>query len=198
MTTRSREELMALQLSLRRFCVMEHECYVDSDTDDHPDHSYSWCFEHANMVAKVESIISGSDMWVYRAEGASDYVPYCQWYGCQFALNPYSSGLSQDGIESELGITEEKVLEVPITPEGLYLVFDSLTINDPLMALWEWHACRFFKLPLPPMEVHRGCNGVILMRHEGWKCTKCKKLCPAHAGETCMTCIADEGKLYAA
>lgn len=175
---------------------IEPEYYVDSaDTDDHPDHTHSWCRKHADMVARIESMTIGASMHICESWSEVDVASRCEWRGCDVALRPSGGGLTDYGVDNSLGLTEEKVLEVHVYPAELVMAWQAMARDDPRWPVWEWHACKLLKLTLPKLEVHEGCHGVVLFRHEGWKCTRCKRLCPTHVTgvASCLTCVIGEG-----
>jgi hypothetical protein len=118
--------------------------YIESlDTDDHPEHSFCFCCEHADMVAHVESIMTGADMHIAAAWAGDDNAERCHWYGCDKPLD--GGGLTNYGIDSALGLTEEKPLECHVYPAELVLAARSMLDNDPRWVTWEHHARRLLR-----------------------------------------------------
>lgn len=202
-TTLSRDELAD---AISKLEPIEFEYYVDSVETD-ADHSNSWCFKHAEKVAKRETRKTGKKMHAARSWSETDIASRCEYRGCDVALRPDGGGLTDYGIDSALGITEEKPLECHVYPAELVLSEGSMRNNDIRWPLWEWHAHRLLKLPLPKIEEHYGCGGVVLPGVStgdvpgeiiGWRCTRCHKLCPAHETRykpplSCLSCLAGEG-----
>lgn len=152
---------------------IEREFYVDSiETDDHPSHSHSWCWDHARMVAKVESILVGAPMLVAAGGSASDRAPRCEWHGCDIALR---AELTDYGIDDALAMTEERPLECGAMPASLVLVADSLVSKDPRWKIWHWHAAVLVGDPTPSVETHDSCGGVVLLRRGEFWCSRCRR-----------------------
>lgn len=178
--------------ALEALAPMTPECYVDGDNN--PGHEFSWCGEHADMVARVEALTAGTTLWACRSDARSDVVMHCEWRGCGIVLRP-GGGLTDAGVDSALGITEEKVLKCHTYPAELFLSYMSMSSFDPRWPLWDWHACKLLKKPLPEIEEHTNCGGVILFEPDKkyWQCTRCHNICTLHVGTTatCMTCMVE-------
>lgn len=123
---------------------IEREYYVDStETDDHPEHFHSWCFAHADMVARVEALTVGAEMFATSAWTESDSAARCEWYGCDVALK--AGGLTDYGVDTALGLTEEDPLAVHVYPAELVLASNAMRDDDPRWATWEHHAKKLLK-----------------------------------------------------
>lgn len=115
--------------------------YIDSiETDDHPEHYWSFCREHAEMVARAESILTGASMHIAAAWAGDDSAARCDWYGCDKPLD--GGGLTDYGVDSALALTEEKPLEAHVYPAELVLAARAMCADDPRWATWEAHAKR--------------------------------------------------------
>lgn len=120
--------------------------YIDSDeTDDHPEHYNSFCRKHADMVARVESIMTGASMFIAAAWAGDDNAERCDWYGCDKPLD--GGGLTDYGVDDALGLTESKPLEAHVYPAELILAARAMycTDDDPRWATWEAHARRLLR-----------------------------------------------------
>lgn len=115
--------------------------YIDSDeTDDHPEHYFSFCREHAVKVARIEAMLVGASMYVAAAWGGDDSAERCDWYGCDKPLD--GGGLTDYGVSDALALHEEKPLEAHVYPAELVLAARGMGPNDPRWATWEAHAKR--------------------------------------------------------
>lgn len=118
--------------------------YVDSDeTDDHIAHHFSFCREHADMVARVEAMTTGATMFIAAAWAPDDNAERCGWYGCDKPLD--AGGLTDYGVESALGLTEEKPLECHVYPAELALSARAMDADDSRWPTWEAHATKMLK-----------------------------------------------------
>jgi hypothetical protein len=125
---------------------IELEYYIDStETDDHPSHSDSWCFKHADMVARVEALLVGAEMLVTGSWSEVDGAPRCMWRGCGVALRSNGGGLTSYGVDSALGLTETDPRRCHVYPAELVLSAQSMSDDDPRWELWEFHARRLLR-----------------------------------------------------
>lgn len=170
----TRDEMLT---ALGQLEEVEVEYYVHSaDTDDHPSHAHSWCFKHADMVSRVAALLAGESMLVVRSWAETDVAARCEWHDCDVALCPDGAGLTDHGVDSALGLTEQRPLACHVYPTELVMAHAALATGDPRWRVWEWHACRLLGQPLPPIETHGRCGGVVMLRHDGWRCSSCRRV----------------------
>ncbi len=123
---------------------IEQLYYIDSDeTDDHPEHTNSFCRKHADMVAKIASITTGCAMHIAAAWAGDDRAVRCDWYGCDIALD--GGGLTNYGIDDALGLTETDPDACHVYPAELRLAYQSMAYADARWAQWVRHAERLIK-----------------------------------------------------
>lgn len=115
---------------------------IDSDeTDDHVTHDYSFCWEHAQMVARGDAIITGFEMFpVNVSQGEADHEEWCAFHGCSKALNTGSP--TDEWINSALGLTEEDPYAATVTPYELARSYWNMLIDDKRWTIWLRQAKR--------------------------------------------------------
>jgi hypothetical protein len=115
---------------------------IDSDeTDDHVTHDYAFCFEHADMVARGDSILTGFEMFpVNVSQSETDHEEWCAFHGCGKALNTGSP--TDEWIDSALGLTEEDPYAVSVTPYELARSACNMLIDDKRWTVWMRQAKR--------------------------------------------------------
>lgn len=163
-----------LEVAVADLETIKTEYYVEpEDPCDDALRCASFCREHAMMLARVEGGTFGAG-WSER-----DHPERCEWHGCDVALR--AGGLTSHGVDSALGLTETGPLECHVYPAELVLAGDAMDPRDPRWALWEYHACKLLKLPLPQVPTHENCGGVILFNdttvltdHKLAKCSGCR------------------------
>lgn len=115
--------------------------YVDSDEiDNHIPHFYSFCREHAAMVARIEALCEGASHYIAAAWAGDDSAQRCDWYRCDKPLD--GGGLTDYGVDEALALHEEKPLEAHVYPAELVLAARAMCADDPRWATWEAHARR--------------------------------------------------------
>ena len=123
---------------------------LDSDeTDDHVTHDTVFCRVHADMVARIDALLVAASMHISDVSwGESDGNEYCAFYGCGVELN--TGSLTSYGVDSSLGLTEERPLECAVSPYELRRSALAMRDSDPRWATWEaqgrrvlrWHRTR--------------------------------------------------------
>lgn len=115
---------------------------IDSDeTDDHAEHSFVFCREHAGMVAHGDSIIEGSEMHIHDVSlGEADGVERCWFHGCGVELD--TGSLTRNGVNCALALTETDPFESCVTPYELAASAAAMSADDPRWETWERQARR--------------------------------------------------------
>lgn len=115
---------------------------IDSDeTDDHVSHDNVFCWEHAKMVAIVDSILTGAEMFpVNVSQSETDSQEWCAFHGCSKAVNTGSP--TDHWIDSALGLTEEDPYACHVTPYELARSAWNMTHDDPRWSVWIRQAKR--------------------------------------------------------
>lgn len=115
--------------------------YIDSsDSDDHIAHHYTFCREHAQIVAKYEALETGASMYIADAWSGDDSIQRCAFGGCDIEL--YTGGLTDDGVDSALALTERNPLACSVTLVELMQSANVMADNDPRWAMWIKQAQR--------------------------------------------------------
>lgn len=118
--------------------------YIESpDTDDHPEHYNSFCYEHGRMVALGESILSGFQMYATRGWSGDDSVQRCAWHRCDQELD--MGGLTSCGVDCALALTESDPYRSSVTPAELALSAESMLDDDKRWDVWVKQATRVLR-----------------------------------------------------
>ena len=118
---------------------------IDSDeTDDHVTHDYAFCYEHALMVARGDSILTGYSMFVVDvSQSETDTEEWCAFSGC---CKPLNTGSPTDHwIDSALGLTESDPYAVTVTPYELARSACNMTGDDRRWPVWFRQAERVLR-----------------------------------------------------
>jgi hypothetical protein len=118
---------------------------IDSDeTDYHVTHDYAFCCEHALIVARGDSILTGFAMFPVNVSGSvTDHEELCAFYGCDKPLN---TGWPTDAwIDSALGLTETDPYACSVTPYELARSAANMTITDHRWPVWFRQARRVLR-----------------------------------------------------
>jgi hypothetical protein len=116
---------------------------IDSnETDDHVTHDYAFCWEHAKMVARGDSILTGFEMFpVNVSQGETDHEEWCAFHGCGEPINTGSP--TDEWIDSALGLTETDPYAVSVTPYELVRSAANMLIDDRRWTVWMRQAKRW-------------------------------------------------------
>lgn len=122
--------------------------YVNVDIDE-PDSCFGmdFCFEHADMVARINTLKMGVTSWVASTYG--DQVEnhrHCEFYGCDRHLD--IGALSDYGVDNALGLADapDNPLSVHAYPSELERAARSMADDDPRWATWCGHARRILRV----------------------------------------------------
>lgn len=118
---------------------------IDSDeTDDHVTHDYVFCWEHAQIVARGDSILTGHEMFpVNVSGGATGHEENCAFYGCGVDLNTGSP--TDSWIDSALGLTESDPYAIHVTPYQLVRSECNMVAGDKRWPVWIRQANRVIR-----------------------------------------------------
>lgn len=112
--------------------------YVTGDAGE-PFAGADFCEPHAEIVARWETLESGTTHWVGATSMGTDGHRFCEFGGCDRHLD--FGGLTDGyGIDSALGITETNPKECHVYASELELAARSMMQGDPRWELWEHHA----------------------------------------------------------
>lgn len=113
---------------------------IDSDdARNTPDDAF--CYEHAWMVARGESILTGFEMFIVNVSmEETDHEEWCAFHGCGKPVNTGSP--TDQWIDSALGLTEEDPYAVIVTPYELSRSFWNMSIDDKRWTVWMRQAKR--------------------------------------------------------
>lgn len=115
---------------------------IDSiETDDHVTHDYAFCYEHAAMVARGDSILTGAEMFIVNvSHSETDCQEYCAFHGCGVELNTGSP--TDYWIESALGLTEEDPYKCHVTKYELIRSYWNMMHDNVKWSVWIKQARR--------------------------------------------------------
>lgn len=115
---------------------------IQSDeTDDHVTHDHAFCYEHAVMVVRGDSILTGHRMFLVNLSySEADSEEWCAFYGCNAELNTGSP--TDSWIDSALGLTEEDPYAVTVTLYELIRSEHNMTNDDKRWPVWIRQARR--------------------------------------------------------
>lgn len=111
--------------------------YVDAYSGEVTDHD-DFCREHADQVARVHALTTAEAAWIDSTSMGSDSHRECAFRGCGKHLD--FGGLTDYGVKSALGLTEEDPHRVSCYPSELELAARAMANDDPRWELWEHHA----------------------------------------------------------
>lgn len=116
--------------------------YINSDEPgDHPDHGFSFCYEHAHKVARIDVLLEGASVYVSDGSwGETDGCERCQFYGCGIELD--TGSLTDYGVDNSLALTESDPLACSVTPYELKRSAWALADDDPRWETWDAQAIR--------------------------------------------------------
>ena len=115
---------------------------IDSDETDTPDEAF--CYEHAHMVARGDSIMTGFEMFIVNVSGGeADHEEWCAFHGCGVPLNTGSP--TDNWIDSALGLTEEDPYACSVTPYELARSEANMLIDDKRWPVWMRQARRVLR-----------------------------------------------------
>lgn len=120
--------------------------YVDADEDLHQygaSHSYAFCREHAEVVARWTALDSGFSIWICAAWAETDSAERCAFGSCYRPLR--SGGLTSHGVDNALALTEENPFDSNVYPAELVLSADSMMPDDPRWKTWKRQAHRVLR-----------------------------------------------------
>jgi hypothetical protein len=137
---------------IRRICelakpMLVRGYYVRSygDIDGYLD--VDFCLAHARIVAAWGERETGDEHRCYELDSPTDGHRQCCFggdiYGCQLHLD--LGGLTDEGVRSALGLTEEKPEECSVYASELELAARELSADDERWKLWELHARRVLR-----------------------------------------------------
>jgi hypothetical protein len=119
--------------------------YVDSD-DGEPDLGANFCFDHAAIVARWSARETGRETWIARCWGVTDDAyAHCEFGGCGQLLRT-DGGITSDGVDSALALTEEDPFKASVSPEELSLAASAMANDDERWATWERQARRLLRI----------------------------------------------------
>lgn len=143
--------IVAIEALSKSTLVTGH--YVTSD-DGEPYDGEDFCLEHAGIVAWWVALEQpGIDVWVGSTDCGSDGHRFCAFGGCNLHLD--FGGLTTNGIDSALGLTEKEPLACSVYPSELDLAGASMVGDDPRWEMWTKQALRLLKNERAPRRAAR-------------------------------------------